>query len=245
MKTLGIDIGGSGMKGAVVDTATGKFVTDRYRLKTPDGSTPDAMAEAVAKIVEHFLWKGRVGCAMPGPIKHGKVMTANNLDKSWVGAEAGKIYGRACGRAVAVINDADAAGIAEMRFGAGRNRRGVVLIITLGTGIGSALFVDGRLVPNTELGQIELGGKEAEELASSRARKERDWSWRKWAKHVDLYVRAVEELTWPDLIIIGGGVSRKAHKFIPRIRTKAKVVPAKLRNEAGIVGAALGATGGT
>ena len=241
MRALGIDIGGSGMKGAVVDTATGKFVTDRYRLPTPRKATPDAMATVAAKIVEHFKWKGRVGIVMPGPIKSGRVMTANNIDKSWIGVEANKLYGKACGRKVTVLNDADAAGVAEMRFGAGRNQSGVVMIITLGTGIGSALFLDGALVPNTELGQIELNGSNAEEVAAARVRKEKDWSWKKWARYVSMYVSAVEHLVWPDLIIIGGGVSKKANKFIPRIKTRAKVVPAKLRNDAGIVGAALSA----
>lgn len=240
MKILGIDVGGSGIKGAVVDTVTGKLVSERYRLKTPGPATPKAMAETVAKIVRHFSWKGRVGIGMPGPVKVGRIMTANNVHKSWLGVEAGPLYAKATGCKTAVINDADAAGLAEMKFGAGRGRKGVVVLVTFGTGIGSALFVDGKLVPNTELGQIEIRGKNAERRASGRIRKEKNLKWKKWGKAVDEYLRAVEGLVWPDLIIVGGGVSKNATKFLPMVRTRAKVVPATMRNEAGIVGAALG-----
>jgi len=239
MKILGIDVGGSGIKGAVVDTVTGKLLTERHRIPTPQPATPQAMAHAVGQIARHFTWKGKIGCGMPGPIKAGKVMTANNIHKSWIGVEAGSLYERVSGCSVVMINDADAAGLAEMKFGAGKGKRGVVVLITLGTGIGSALFVDGKLVPNSELGQIEVRGKNAEQRASGRIRKEKNMKWDKWGKAVNEYLLVVESLVWPDLIIIGGGVSRKASKFIPRIKTQAKVVPAKLRNEAGIIGAAL------
>ena len=227
------------MKGAVVDTATGVLLKDRYRVETPHPATPEAMADVVKSIVEHFSWRGPIGCAMPGPIKNGKVMTANNIHKSWIGAEAEALYGSACGQKVTVINDADAAGLAEIKFGAGKDQKGVVVLITLGTGIGSALFVDGKLVPNTELGQIEVRGKNAERRASARIRKEKDWSWKKWGEGVGEYLAMVEQIIWPDLIIIGGGVSKSAEKFLPHIETRATVVPAQLLNNAGIIGAAL------
>lgn len=241
MHILGIDIGGSGIKGAVVDTATGKYIAERYRLETPKRATPKAMAATVRDVARHFSWKGRIGCGMPGPIKHGRVLTANNLHQSWIGTEAVPLYAKATGCKVSVINDADAAGLAEMKFGAGKGRAGVVVVITLGTGIGSALFIDGALVPNTELGQIELRGKNAELRASARIREEKDLPWKKWANGVTEYLCAVENLIWPDLIIIGGGVSKKAEKFIPYLKTRTPVVPARLRNDAGIIGAALSA----
>jgi polyphosphate glucokinase len=242
MRALGIDVGGSGIKGAVVETTTGKLVADRFRIKTPVPSTPKALAKVVARIVQHFKWRGAVGCGMPGPIVHGKLIHAVNLDEAWTGAKVQEIYEKACGCRVTVINDADAAGLAEMKFGAGKKRRGVVLLITLGTGIGSALFVDGKLLPNTEFGQIEIRGKAAETRASARVRKTKTLTWDQWTLRLDEYLRRVESLVWPDIIIIGGGVSRKASKFIPRLKTHAEVVPARMRNEAGIIGAALSAT---
>jgi polyphosphate glucokinase len=236
---LGIDVGGSGMKGAIINTDTGKLITGRVRFDTPDPATPGAMARVFADIVRHFDWKGPVGCGMPGPIKGGIVLTANNLDKSWLGVRAHEVYAEACGCAVTVINDADAAGLAEMRFGAGRGVTGVVVLITLGTGIGSALFVDGKLLPNTELGQLELRGKNAERRASDRVRTAKGLTWKRYARAVAEYIETVENLIWPDLIIVGGGVSKKAHKLLPRIDSRAPLVPAQLKNEAGIVGAAL------
>jgi polyphosphate glucokinase len=239
MHILGIDIGGSGIKGAVVDTLTGKFVAERYRVETPRRATPRAMAERVRDVARHFSWKGRIGCGMPGPIKHGRVLTANNLHRSWIGTGAAPLFAKATGCKVTVTNDADAAGIAEMKFGAGKGRSGVVVIVTLGTGIGSALFINGVLVPNTELGQIELRGKNAELRASARVREEKDLPWKKWANGVNEYLSAVEYLLWPDLIIIGGGVSKKSEKFIPYLKIRTPVVPARLKNDAGIIGAAL------
>jgi polyphosphate glucokinase len=236
---LGIDVGGSGMKGAIVDTDTGTLITGRVRFHTPDPATPAAMARVFADIVRHFDWKGPVGCGMPGPIKGGAVMTANNLDKSWLGVRAHEVYAEACGCAVTVINDADAAGLAEMRFGAGRGVKGVVVLITLGTGIGSALFVDGKLLPNTELGQLELRGKNAERRASDRVRTVKGLTWKRYARAVAEYIETLENLIWPDLIIVGGGISKKAHKLLPRISSRAPLVPAQLQNEAGIIGAAL------
>lgn len=241
MKILGIDVGASGIKGAIVDTVAGLLLTDRHRIETPDPATPKSMAKVVAEIAQHFEWKGRIGCGMPGPIKDGKVLTANNIHKSWIGTEAEPLYGKASGCKVTVINDADAAGLAEMKFGAGKGKKGVVVLITLGTGIGSALFVDGRLVQNVELGQIEIRGKNAELRASGRIRKGKGLTWSAWGKAVNEYLHAVESIVWPDLIIIGGGMSKKSEKFLSHIDTRTKVVPAKLRNEAGIIGAALSA----
>ncbi len=240
---LGIDVGGSGIKGALVDTVSGTLVSDRYRIPTPRPSTPGPMAHAVARIVRHFSWQRDVGCGMPGPIKDGRLLALANLDKSWIGCNAPKLYSDVCGCPVHVMNDADAAGLAEMRFGAGRNRSGVVVVVTLGTGIGTALFVDGRLVPNTELGQMELRGKPAERRASARVRKIKDLSWSAWSKRLNEYFLALENILWPDVFIVGGGVSRKSGRFLPAITTKAEVVPAVLRNEAGIIGAAVAAIG--
>lgn len=240
-RVLGIDVGGSGVKGAIVDTLTGAIVGARFRIATPDKATPQAMARIVARIVRHFSWQGRVGCGMPGPIKDGRVLALANLDKSWIGIRAPEVYSDACGCAVKVVNDADAAGLAEMRFGAGRTLAGVVVVTTLGTGVGSAVFVDGVLVPNTEFGQMQVNGKRAEERAAARIRKEHGLSWKRWSKYLDDYLHAVENILWPDAIIIGGGVSKKADKFFPLLTVRTPLYPATLRNEAGIVGAALAA----
>ena len=241
VRILGIDVGGSGIKGAVVDTRTGKLVSERYRIKTPDPASPKAMAQVVGRVVKHFRWRGPVGCGMPGPVKGGRIMVVTNLDKSWAGVKAHELYSRESGCAVTVINDADAAGLAEMTFGAGKGHKGVVVITTLGTGIGSAVFVDGVLLPNTELGHIEIRGKTAEERAAARIRKEKGLSWEKWAGRLNEYYAALEFLLWPDLIIIGGGVSKRSDKFLHALTTRAKVVSARLHNEAGIIGAALSA----
>jgi polyphosphate glucokinase len=238
---LGVDVGGSGIKGAIVDIGTGTLVSGRHRIATPEPATPKAMGRVVARIVKHFAWQGMVGCGMPGPVKQGRVLALANLDKAWVGISADEAYSNACGRAVSVINDADAAGMAEMRFGVGRDLSGVVVVTTLGTGIGTAVFVNGILVPNTELGQLELGGRRAEERAAARIRKERNLSWKRWAKYLDEYLQAVENILWPDAFIIGGGVSRKTEKFLPLLTLKTPVYTAALRNEAGIIGAALAA----
>jgi polyphosphate glucokinase len=238
---LGIDVGGSAVKGAIVDLNTGTLVSKRYRLKTPQPAGPKEIARLVARIVKHFAWKGAVGCGMPGPIKDGKVLALANLDKAWIGVKAHEVYSAACGCRVVVVNDADAAGLAEMRYGAGRGRNGVVLLATLGTGIGTAIFVDGVLVPNTEFGQMELRGKPAEQFASARVRKVKDLSWKAWAKRLNEYLAALENVLWPDAIIIGGGVSRKAPRFLPALKTRADLKAATLGNEAGIVGAALAA----
>lgn len=239
MHALGIDIGGTGIKGAPVNLATGTLARDRHRIPTPQPSTPRAVVEVVKKLTAHFQWKGRVGITFPGVVRHGILLSAANMHKGWIGVDAPKILRRATRRPVTVLNDADAAGIAEMTFGAGRRARGVVFVLTFGTGIGSALFIDRRLVPNTELGHLELGGRDAELRASEKARETGNLSWPRWAARVDEFLHHLEMLFSPDLFIIGGGASKKADKFLPLLTVNAKVVPAKLRNEAGIVGAAL------
>jgi len=241
VEILGIDIGGTGIKGAPVDTLTGELLGERFRLRTPSPATPAAVSATVAEVAAHFSWHGPIGCGFPAAIRGDKVRTAVHVAKEWIGCEAGKLFQESTGCPVTVLNDADAAGYAEMHFGVGRGRKGVVLIVTLGTGIGTALFVDGHLVPNTELGHIEIRGKDAEVRASANARERRDWSWKQWARRVDEYLKHMNAYLWPDLIIIGGGVSKKADKFLPRLTVATEVVAAQMENEAGIVGAALAA----
>jgi polyphosphate glucokinase len=237
---LGIDIGGTGIKAAPVDTATGQLTSQRQKLATPQPATPDAVAPIVGQLVRDFKWAGPVGITFPGVVVGGVIHTAANMDPSWIGVDAVKLFGSETKLPVTVLNDADAAGVAEMRFGAGKGVQGTVLLLTLGTGIGSALFVDGVLVPNTEFGHIEIRGKDAEKRASEHAREEHDLSWGDWAGRVDEYLEQMEALLSPGLIIIGGGVSRKSDKFLPYLtRLRAKVVPAALHNDAGIVGAAM------
>jgi polyphosphate glucokinase len=239
MKALGIDIGGTGIKGAVVDTKRGALVTDRLRLLTPEPATPEAVATTVAGIAEHFEWDGPIGCTFPGVVKGGRIHTAANLDKSWVDLDAAGLISEATGCPVTMVNDADAAGEAETLFGAARGRAGVVITITLGTGIGSAVVVDGRLLPNTEFGHLILRGGEAEHWAANSVRERLELDWDEWASRVDEYLRMVEDLLWPDLFVIGGGVSKKADKFLPKMTCRTPVVPAELLNQAGIVGGAL------
>ena len=235
---LGIDIGGSGIKGALVDVQKGELTTERHRIPTPQPATPKAVAKVVAEIVEHFDYEGGVGCTFPAVVRRGVVYSAANVDKSWIGTDADTLFEEVTGQSVHMLNDADAAGIAEITFGAGKDVSGVVFMITLGTGIGTALFTDGVLVPNTELGHLEMDGKEAEDRASSSAKEDKDLSWKKWGGKVDNYLQYLEFLFSPDLFIIGGGISKKSEKFFPHIETRAPVVAAQLRNEAGIVGAA-------
>jgi polyphosphate glucokinase len=237
---LGIDIGGTGIKAAPVDTATGELTAERQKLTTPHPATPDAVVDVVAQLVQAFHWTGPAGVTFPGVVVNGVIHTAANLDHAWIGVDAVKTFEASTKLAVTVLNDADAAGVAEMRFGAGKGVGGTVLLLTFGTGIGSALFTDGVLVPNTEFGHVEIRGKDAERRASELAREEHDLSWGAWAGRVDEYLAHVEALLSPGLIIIGGGVSRKADKFLPLLAgLRAKVVPAGLQNEAGIVGAAM------
>ncbi|MBK9181052.1 MAG: ROK family protein [Acidimicrobiales bacterium] len=241
MELLGIDIGGTGIKGAPVDLDRGDLARARHRILTPHPATPDAVADVVSQVVDHFDSSGPVGCTFPAPIRHGVPVMAANVDKAWIGTDARALFERRAGRTFVVLNDADAAGVAEMTYGAGKGRRGVVVMVTLGTGIGTALFVDGTLVPNTELGHLEVRGKDAETRASDRARTTKEMSWEKWGRNLNDYLVAIERLLWPELIILGGGVSKKSEKFIHLLEVDAEIEPAALQNEAGIIGAALAA----
>jgi polyphosphate glucokinase len=237
---LGVDIGGTGIKAAPVDLSTGTLVADRVKIETPHPALPTTVAAVVRELTTGFTWTGPVGITFPGVVMDGVIKTAANVDKSWIDTDASKLFGDATGLDVAVINDADAAGLAEMAFGAGVGQPGTVLMLTLGTGIGSALFTAGTLVPNTEFGHIEIRGKDAEKRASELVREERDLSWGKWAGRVDEYLEHMEQLLSPHLIIIGGGVSRKSDKFLPLLTgLRAQVVPAAMHNDAGIIGAAM------
>jgi polyphosphate glucokinase len=241
MDILGIDIGGTGIKGAPVDTLTGALITERKRIPTPAPAKPRAVAEVVAEVVKSFDWHGPVGCGFPAVIQNGVALTAANIHPRWVETNAEALFAEATGCPVKVLNDADAAGMAEMAFGAGRGRMGTVLIITIGTGLGTAIFIDGHLVPNTEMGHIEIRGKDAERRATDAARKREKLTWKKWAANFDEYLRTMERLIWPDLIILGGGVIKKMDKFVPLLTVKSEILAAQLLNDAGIVGAALAA----
>ncbi|MGR6972461.1 polyphosphate--glucose phosphotransferase [Streptomyces cynarae] len=242
MQIFGVDIGGSGIKGAPVDLERGDLAQERFKVLTPHPATPDGVANGVKEVVEHFGWTGPVGLTFPGVVTGGAMIrSAANVDKSWIDTDARALFGeRLGGLPVTVVNDADAAGVAEMQFGAGRGRSGTVIVLTFGTGIGSALFTDGVLVPNTEFGHLELGGHEAEKRASSKAKDDSDLTWEHWARRVRKYLAHLEMLFSPELFIIGGGVSRKSEKFLPLIEgIEAEIVPAQLQNNAGIVGAAM------
>ena len=241
-QALGVDVGGSGVKGAIVDLSTGQLVGERFRLETPQPATPEAVTATVAEVVRHFEFDGPLGVTYPGVVVDGVVYTAANVDRSWIGTNAADQYSKALGgRAVTVLNDADAAGLAEQRYGAGRNHKGVVVLLTFGTGIGSAVIHNGMLLPNTEFGHIEVGGKEAEHRAASSVKELKGWSYRRWTKQVSKVLVAVENAIWPDLFIAGGGISRKADKWVPLLTNRTPVVAAELLNTAGIVGAAMAA----
>ena len=239
MNVFGIDVGGSGIKGAPVDTETGELLAERTRIKTPKPATPEAIAATAVEVIRRSGWDGPVGCGFPAVVKEGVVRTAANIDERTIGFGIQGRLEQDLGTPVRVINDGDAAGLAEMRWGAGRAVEGVVLMLTLGTGIGTSLFVEGRLVPNTELGHIEIRGNDAEHHASDRARKRDDLSWKEYAKRLDEYLHKIEDLLWPDLIVVGGGISKKSEKFFPHLTARTKIVPAEMLNEAGIAGAAL------
>lgn len=247
MKVFGVDIGGSGIKGAPVDLERGDLAEERFKVLTPHPATPDAVADRVRQVVDHFGWSGPVGATFPGVVTDGVTRTAANVDPGWIDRNAaallaGRLGGDTGGCPVTILNDADAAGLAEMHFGAGRDRTGTVVVLTFGTGIGSAVFTDGKLVPNTELGHLELHGHDAEKRASTKVKDDEDLSWQQWARRVQKYLAHVEMLFSPRLFVIGGGVSRKAEKFLPLIEgVKAEIVPAQLQNNAGIVGAAMAA----
>jgi polyphosphate glucokinase len=238
---LGLDIGGSGIKGAIVDVQAGTLATPRQRIPTPTPATPEAVVATAAAVAHHFAWEGPLGCGFPAVIKDGVMHTAANVSPGWIGTNGQQLLEQATGAPVVLLNDADAAGLAEMRFGAGRGRAGVVLMLTVGTGVGTALFLDGKLVPNTELGHIEIRGRDAELRASDGARERKGWSYAAWAPRFDEYLQRISALLWPDLIIIGGGASRAYEKFAHLLTVKSEVVPALLRNEAGMIGAAVAA----
>lgn len=239
MEILGIDIGGSGIKGAPVNIETGEMLAERFRIPTPQPAKPKAVAETAAKIAQHFEWQGPIGCGFPAVVQHGITRTAANVHKKWIDADAATLFSEATGCPVKVVNDADAAGLAEMTFGAGKGHNGVVLLVTIGTGLGTSLFTEGVLLPNTELGHIEIDCDDAELTASDSARKQQDLSWEKWGKRLNRYLTHLEALIWPDLIILGGGVSKKHDKFTPYLKLNAELVIAETFNHAGIIGAAL------
>lgn len=241
MKILGIDVGGSGIKGAIVETDTGELLTEKFRLKTPRPAKPEAVAEVVRKIVEHFEWKGKVGVGFPTPLAHGKCMSGGNLHKDWKGVRVDKLFSEVTGLDFTVINDADAAGEAEMHYGAGKGKEGLVAVITLGTGIGSGLFYDGVLIPNTELGHTVYKGEAFEKFAADSIRKKEDLSYKQWGKRLNKYFKRIELILSPDLFIIGGGASSKLEKFVGQIKINAPIIAAENQNEAGIIGAAAGA----
>jgi len=240
MQVLGIDVGGTGIKAAVIETANGELVSERIRVETPRPATPAGIGKAVQSLVRQMQWSGPIGMGFPAAIQHGIARTAANVDKSFIGLPIAKFFSEQAGCPVHVANDADVAGMAEMRFGAGRGVRGVVLIVTIGTGLGTALFTDGRLLPNTELGHIFLNnGVEAERYAAESVRIAKKLKWKEWGKRFDHYLAAMEGLFWPDLIVLGGGVSKKLEKFAPMLTVRTPVVAAGFLNQAGIVGAAL------
>jgi len=241
MQILGIDVGGSGIKGAPVDTETGQLVAERLRIKTPKSAEPEPMAEVVKQIAGFFNWDGSIGIGFPAPIKGGIALMAANVSPKWIGLNADELFTRVTGRECTMINDADAAGLAEMAFGAGRGQPGTVIMITLGTGIGSAIFYNGVLLPNTEFGHAQLNSMDAEHYASDAARQREDLSWKKYAKRLDLYLQMMERLFWPNLFIVGGGISKESEKYLPLLTIETPIVPAQLRNQAGIIGAALAA----
>jgi polyphosphate glucokinase len=239
---FGVDVGGSGVKGGIVDLATGELIGERFKLPTPQPSTPDAVAKTIAAVVREFGWTDSLGVTYPGVVTDGTVRTAANVDKAWIGTNARDVISAELdGQTVTVLNDADAAGLAEEKFGAGKDNSGVIVLLTFGTGIGSAVIHNGVLLPNTEFGHLEVGGKEAEHRAASSVKERKDWSYERWTQEVTLVLTAIENAIWPDLFIAGGGISRKADKWIPLLKNRTPVVGAALQNTAGIVGAAMAA----
>jgi polyphosphate glucokinase len=240
---FGVDVGGSGIKGGIVDMETGLLIGDRVKLLTPQPATPSAVAKTIAEVVKELGWTGPLGVTYPGVVTHGVVQTAANVDKSWIGTNARDVISAELnGQEVTILNDADAAGLAEARYGAGRDQSGLVVLLTFGTGIGSAVIHNGTLIPNTELGHLEVGGSEAEQRAASSVKEKNNWTYEKWAKQVTRVLVAIENAIWPDLFIAGGGISRKADKWLPLLENRTPVVAAALENTAGIVGAAMAAT---
>jgi polyphosphate glucokinase len=244
MQALGIDIGGTGIKAAPVDLATGTLVAERIKIATPQPALPDAIADVLRDLVKEFSWTGPAGITFPGVVVGGTTLTAHNLDPAWVGLDARALFAKATGLDVRVLNDADAAGVAEMTFGAGKGVRGTVLMLTFGTGVGSALFTGGLLVRNTEFGHLEVRGKDAEKRASEHGKVSHGWGWKEWTERVSEYLQHIEALLSPDLIIVGGGISKESEKWVPLLTgVRARIEPAALLNDAGIVGAAMAAGG--
>jgi len=240
MEALGIDVGGSGIKGTIVNIKTGEYVAERHRIETPQPATPEVIAETIKKIVEHFNWKGKIGCGFPAVIQNGVIKTASNIDKSCIGVNANELFSKTTGCEVKVYNDADVAGFAELKFGKVKNFEGLALFLTIGTGIGSALFYKGNLIPNTEFGHIYMKNKlKAEHFTSDAVRKKEDLSWKEWGKRFNEYLEYLEKLFYPELIILGGGASKKFEKYTEQIKIKTPIEPAQLLNHAGIIGAAL------
>jgi polyphosphate glucokinase len=239
MEILGIDVGGSGIKGAPVNLESGQLTADRLRIKTPKKAEPQPVADVVAQIAQAFEWNGPIGIGFPSPIKAGVAMMAANVSEKWIGLNVDQLFTETTGCPCRVGNDADVAGLAEMTFGAGKDRNGTVIMITLGTGIGTAIFTNGSLLPNAEFGHLEIKGRDAETRASDAARQRDDLSWKKYAKRLNKYLVTMERLFWPDLFIIGGGISKESEKFLPLLTLQTEVVTAQFQNEAGIVGAAL------
>lgn len=241
MEILGIDIGGSGLKGAPVDLDRGTLIAERVRLETPQPARPDSVAEAIAEVAGAFNWKGPIGVGFPGIMRRNIAHSAANLHPSWIGQDLGGIFGKVTGCPVAVINDADAAGLGEITFGAGRNRRDAIVLLTLGTGIGSALFIDGKLYPNSEFGHLCFKDSIAEKYAAASRRKEEGLSWTEWGARLNEFLIHLQRVISPDLIVLGGGVSSKYENFSDQIDCGTEVVPARMKNDAGIIGAALAA----
>ncbi len=241
MQILGIDVGGTGIKGAIVDTITGELLTTRHRIETPKPATPQAVIGTIVALTEEFGWKETIGCGFPAAVRHDVVMTASNIDKSWIGLNAGQEIMKASGCKTHLVNDADAAGYAEMNFGAGYDNTGTVIVVAVGTGIGTSVFTEGILYPNSELGFIRVKGMAGEHYASNAVRAKEELSWKEWGKRINRYLSRLEELLWPDLFILGGGVSKKFDNFKQYLELEAPIVPAKMLNNAGIVGAALAA----
>ena len=240
MEVLGLDIGGSGIKGAIVDSQTGVLLTDRNRIPTPDGAEPKEVVKEVEQLIKFFNYQGPVGCGFPAIIQHGIARSAANISEKWIGTNVDHLFSSMLGLPFFTLNDADAAGLAEMRFGVGQEyQKGVVILLTIGTGIGSAIFTDGVLVPNTEFGHLKIKGKDAEHRASDAARQTNELSWKDWAKELNGFLLIMEGLFSPDLFIIGGGVSKKWEKIEKNLTLKTKIMPAQLLNQAGIVGAGL------
>jgi polyphosphate glucokinase len=247
---IGVDVGGSGIKAAVVDVEAGRLCSERLRVATPNPSTPETVIAAIGRLSKRLAKASGlgattpVGVGLPGVTVDGTLKFAGNIDEAWIGFPVVERLRKATGRPVSIVNDADAAGIAEMRFGVGRDRPGVVIFLTLGTGVGSGVFVDGILVPNTEFGQMEIRGRAAEKRSAAIARIRRGLSWKAWAQDLNEHLDRIDKLMWPNLMILGGGVSKQADRFIPRLTVSCPVVPAQLRNDAGIIGAAIVAVEG-